>query len=244
MNINNMANRDIYYKPKIILFDWDNTLVDTKNLFSSVLAITLERLNMSQDFFQKHEFKSTRNMSVRDSFPIMFGDNWQYVWNKYKECYSETLNERGGIAIMDGAKKFLTKLHNDSIKLGVVSNKHHDLLINEVKKLGLVHFFESIVGSSKSYADKPSAAHALYAVNEIQDNVHITIHNIADECWLVGDSYVDVSCAINTGCLPVLFGSPSGHILSRQYVMARNIKYIEAESFHILKGIYTAMDNK
>jgi phosphoglycolate phosphatase len=246
---NNTENKtqqihNIYCKPKIVLFDWDNTLVTTKNLFSKVLAITLERLNISQELFQTKEFQNTRNMSVRDSFPIMFGDNWKEIWQKYEECYKELLDGKNNITMFEGAKDFLNRLCNDGVLLGIVSNKHHDLLLNEVDILGVSNFFKSIVGSGKSIADKPSAAHAIHAIDEIKANLasqSIYDINIIEECWLVGDSSIDVSCAVNTRCIPILFGNEVGHILSKQYLSKQNIKHIVAEDFYILQKTYNAI---
>ena len=235
-------------KPKIVLFDWDNTIVTTKNLFSRVLAITLDELGIAQDLFHTEAFKSTRNMSVRDSFPIIFGDKWETVWKKYKEIYIRLLNE-GGVSTFEGIVELLERLHNDDVHLGIVSNKNHDLLLEEIEMVGISHFFKSIVGAGEAVADKPSASHAIHAIDEIIASLqHKKKYDIdmSNECWLVGDSHVDVSCAVNTNCIPVLFGSNTNaeHVLAKQYLLRHKIKHITAENFFILQNLYEDIKNR
>ncbi len=225
-------------KPKIVLFDWDNTIVATHGIFSSVLSIVMRKLNLDHDIINSQKYKDTRNMSVRDSFPILFGENWQSIWNEYEKCYNEVLNEKGGVVMLPGAENFLMQLHEDGVLMGVVSNKNHDLLMNEVKMLGIEHLFISVVGSGRALADKPSAIHAQHAIDEIinlKNDLRITKEI---DCWLVGDSDVDVSCAINTNCFPVLINSTDRAVPSKKYLTLNNVPHVHITSFDELMEKY------
>lgn len=225
-------------KPKIVLFDWDNTIVATHGIFSSVLLLVMRKLNLDQNILSSQKYKETRNMSVRDSFPVLFGENWENVWNEYEKCYNEVLNEKGGVVMLPGAESFLMQLYEDNILMGIVSNKNHDLLVNEINKLGLEYLFASIVGSGKALADKPSSIHAQHAIDEIINLKNDLRIEKEIDCWLVGDSDVDISCAINTQCFPVLINNTDKAILSKKYLTLNNVPHVHIASFDELMEKY------
>jgi phosphoglycolate phosphatase len=84
----------------------------------------------------------------------------------------------------------------------VVSNKTGAILRLEVERLGWTGLFGSIVGAGDAAADKPHAAPVMLALGP---------SGIAagEEVWLVGDTEVDVECALNSGVVPILLGPPS-----------------------------------
>lgn len=224
----------IISKPKIVLFDWDNTIVSTQGIFSKVLSITIEKLNLDREIFNSQAYKETRNRSVRDSFPRIFGGDWEAIWEEYNQCYIDVLNERGGVIMADGAEEFLNHLRAEEIPLGIVSNKNHDLLLYEIKNLQINHFFASIVGAGKAEEDKPSALHADHAIDEILAlNSHLKIEKESD-CWLVGDSDVDISCAINAKCFPVLLNCEGHNLQSKRYLNDNKVPHLHSNSFNDL----------
>jgi phosphoglycolate phosphatase len=83
------------------------------------------------------------------------------------------------------------------VRLGVVSNKNGRFLREEVQHLGWTGHFDRVVGATDAPADKPSPTPVLLVLQTI---------NIApgETVWLVGDAPVDVECAMNAGCAPVL----------------------------------------
>lgn len=223
----------ILRKPQIVLLDWDETIIETRELFQKVLRQVLQNSGLEQKSFEE-QYKKLCHRSIRDSFPIMFGKDWQAIWDKYREVYAATVMEGVDINIMPGAKEFLERLKSDGIKLGIVSNKSHDLLLREVKQLELEGFFSSIVGAGIASNDKPSAAHATLALEEIKKGQNIE----NTRCWLVGDSDVDVSCAINSNIIPVLLNWAGKAILSIEYLKKNKVPSIIVQSFEELLTTY------
>ena len=227
-------------KPKIVLLDWNNTIVATHNLFSSVLSVVINKLNLDPKILQSDIYKSTRHMSVKDSFPLIFGKQWMQIWTEYQKCYGKVVNQHDSIIMLPGAKDFLKYLYDDNIFLGVVSNKNHDLLIYEIGLLEITHLFSSIVGSGKALADKPSALHAMHAIDEITTNNKVSVMNMESDCWFIGDSDVDMSCSINAKCLPVLINSGDEALLLKKYLVNENVPHIAITSFDELLIKYKA----
>ena len=76
MNIEkNLAALQNLKKPKAVIFDWDNTLVDTWPLIHRAINTTMNAMGKEEWSLQK--VKDTVHKSMRESFPGIFGDNWQ-----------------------------------------------------------------------------------------------------------------------------------------------------------------------
>jgi phosphoglycolate phosphatase len=186
---------EVVARPRAILFDWDNTLVDSWATIHAALNIVMAAMNMPE--WSLAETKSRVRLSLRESFPRHFGARWEEARQIYLEAFQAIHLER--LTPLPGRGELLRALSATGVFLGVVSNKTGALLRREAEWLGWTSFFGSIVGAGDAAADKPAAAPALLA---------LVASGIAagEAVWLVGDTAVDMQCAINAGCLPVLLG--------------------------------------
>lgn len=187
-------------KPKAVIFDWDNTLVDTWPLIASALNHTLTQMN--KEPWSMERVKQDITKSMRDSFPEMFGDDWQKAGKIYQESYrSMQLTELGFIPF---AYDFIEKLHAKNILLFVISNKIGATLRVEVKHLGLEDKFFSIIGAHDADFDKPFRHPVDLAL------IGSDLDPTKDHIWFIGDTIVDVECAYNSGCHPIIYGEAKG----------------------------------
>ena len=69
-------------KPKAVLFDWDNTLVNTWPVIHEALNKTFTELG--HEPWPMDLVKQRVARSMRDSFPTIFGENWQAAGEKYQ----------------------------------------------------------------------------------------------------------------------------------------------------------------
>ena len=74
-------------KPKAIVFDWDNTLVDTWPVIHLAINQTMQAMQKPQ--ISLEEVRNTVHKSMRESFPSIFGNNWQEAGEIYKQCYKK-----------------------------------------------------------------------------------------------------------------------------------------------------------
>jgi phosphoglycolate phosphatase len=98
---------------------------------------------------------------------------------------------------MPGAGGLLRGLAGSGLHLGVVSNKRGRFLRLEAERLGWTGHFGRLVGAADAPVDKPAVEPVDLAL------VESGIPRGAD-VWFVGDTDIDMNCAINAGCLPVL----------------------------------------
>ena len=69
-------------KPKAIVFDWDNTLVDTWPLIQHSIDTTMT--SMGREPWGLERVRDNVHKSMRESFPEIFGSDWEKAGEIYK----------------------------------------------------------------------------------------------------------------------------------------------------------------
>lgn len=180
-------------RPRAILFDWDNTLVDNWETVRSGLNAALAAFG--RDPWSHEETRRRLIVSLRDGFPKLFGADWQRAMDIFYATFQarhlETLKP------LPGAAELIRALVRQGFYLGVVSNKTGPILRREAQHLGWDRHFGQIVGATDAPVDKPAP-----------DPVFMALAGSAiaagPEVWLVGDAATDLECAHRAGCVAVL----------------------------------------
>jgi len=182
-------------RPRAILFDWDNTLVDSWAVIHEALVVTFEAMGHSP--WTLDETKQRVRHSLRDAFPKLFGDRWEEARRLYLDAFTAVHLER--LRALAGAEPLLEALAADGYYLAVVSNKTGRLLRREAEHLGWSRHFRALVGAGDAKADKPDPAvvHAALSGSGLGPAL----------AWLVGDTALDLECAAAAGCVPVLLAT-------------------------------------
>lgn len=179
--------------PKAILFDWDNTIVDSMHCIHIALENTFKKMN--KDF---SKYDKERCLGRRDTLQKHFGEKWEVA----NEIFVNELKNFSvdDIVVFSDIEEVLKYIADSNIFLGIVSNKLSIGLHNELEHFGLKKYFQNIVGSGDAIRDKP-----------YKDPVILVLENSgiapASDVWLVGDSITDIECAINSNITPILYKS-------------------------------------
>lgn len=181
--------------PRAILFDWDNTLVDTWQTCYD--ALNVARAHVGLPSLTPQDYWNQPHLSMRDSGHHLFGDAHAEGIRIFYESIAQ--NHLANITVHEGAESLLHHLKKRDIYLGVVSNKEGDVLRKEVAHLGWKSHFHQVIGSKDTEADKPSHVPVLAALKP-------SLISPSKDVWFVGDSIVDVQCARAAGCLPFVVG--------------------------------------
>ena len=179
--------------PRALLFDWDNTLIDSWAILHHAIKVTFEA--MGREPWSLEETRARVRASARDAFPALFGDRAEEAlsvfYRTYEADHLKKLRER------PGAGDMLRRLSEGGYYLGVVSNKRGDLLRREAAALDWTALFGRLVGANDAARDKPAA-----------DPVRLALEGSGiapgPQVWFVGDTDIDMVCAHNAGCTPVL----------------------------------------
>lgn len=180
-------------RPKAIVFDWDNTLIDSWPVIYRALSETFT--NFGREPWSMEHVRGNVRYSLRDSFPELFGDEWEtvrdYFYARFREIHLVELSP------MDRALEMIRHLHETGIFLGIVSNKTGEYLRSEAAHLGWDQYFGGIIGAGDATRDKPEP-----------DPLHMVLDiaglKAGPDIWFVGDSGVDMEIAHRTGCSAVL----------------------------------------
>ncbi|KLN61341.1 HAD family hydrolase [Kiloniella spongiae] len=179
--------------PKAVVFDWDNTLIDSWISIHHALSVTFNE--MGQDPWTLEEVKDRVRASARESFPKIFGDKVEIAtkifYNTYEASHLDVL------APLPQAKELLEFLVSQGVYLSIVSNKKGYILRKEVTHLGWDGFFQNIIGANDAAKDKPDPGVMDLALkgSELSQDKGV---------WFVGDTDIDLQCAHNCACYPVL----------------------------------------
>lgn len=187
--------------PKAIIFDWDNTLVDTFPVIRDALNTTLTAFG--KEPWTIEEVHQRVAKSVRDRFPTLFGDDWEdardVFYNRYDEIHKIKLEP------MAGAAELLTRLAQTDIYLALVSNKRGDFLRSEAEYMGWDGHFGAMVGANDAARDKPAPDPVTMAAQPGGISLGPAV-------WFAGDANIDLECADNSGCTGILVGRGNSEI--------------------------------
>ncbi len=180
-------------RPRALVFDWDNTLVDTWGVIHDALNTTLKAFGKTP--WTLDEARARVRNSTRDSFPGLFGERWEdaveVFYRRYAEIHMDKLQPAEGAAAM------LENLAGQGFYMAIVSNKRGDYLRAEAAHLGWDGYFRKIVGATDAARDKPAS-----------DPIEMALEpggiQPGRDVWYIGDADIDLDCAHRAGCVPVL----------------------------------------
>jgi len=182
--------------PRALVFDWDNTLVDSWGTIHEALVLTFTAMGHTP--WTLEETKARTRLSLRDAFPALFGDRWDEARKLYLDHFTAIHLERltpvaGAAALLEGAQQA-------GFHLAVLSNKTGRLLRREGEHLGWHGYFARMIGAGDASADKP---------DPVAMELALAGSGLAGaDVWYIGDTALDMECAARAGCTGVLMGAP------------------------------------
>lgn len=179
--------------PVALVFDWDNTLVDSWVCIQEAYNRTFRHFGLPEWSLEETQINVAK--SLRDSFPVLFGERWLEAKDVFYRSFEEI--HLSHLRPLPGADDMLRELAGRGLFLAVVSNKRGAFLRKEAEVLGWSALFGALVGATDAEADKPARAPVTMALagSGVVPGPQV---------WFVGDAAIDMECAVNSGCVPVL----------------------------------------
>ncbi|MEI6729848.1 MAG: HAD family hydrolase [Pseudomonadota bacterium] len=210
-------------RPQAVIFDWDNTLVDSWGTIHAALVETF--VAMGHQPWTLAEVKQKVARSMRDSFPIIFGERWKEAAQIYQDSFLAVHLQN--LQAFKYAESTLKLLQKEAIFTAIASNKKGDTLRKEVAHLEWTDYFHAIIGAGDTALDKPAADPALEAMK-------YSGISVGKNVWFIGDSEVDMQCATAAGCLPIWYGESKNK--PPQYDIEHTVSD-HSELLKLLKGL-------
>jgi phosphoglycolate phosphatase len=181
-------------RPSVLLYDWDNTLVDGWAGITAALNAALTEFG--HPIWTVEDTRNRVRVSLRESFPVMFGERWEHA----RDVFYETLTHQhlDHVSAMPGVPELLEA--GVAWPQGVVSNKAGTFLRREVIHLGWARFFGPVIGAGDATVDKPDPAPLHLALSRLERTADPSV-------WYMGDTALDMQAAKAAGLTAVLIGN-------------------------------------
>lgn len=188
-------------KYKHIVFDVDGTLVDTEYAVLHSLQETLRILSGKEIPCAELEF--ALGITGIDALKILEIPNISHaigLWEKILRNYIDTNK------IFEGIAELLENLRKLDYKMGIVTSRTREEFTHEFCRLGISHYFTTIVCADDTQEHKPNAAPLLKYVQLSEIDY--------GEVLYIGDSEYDSKCAENAGIdfALAVWGSHGRHV--------------------------------
>ena len=177
---------------KVIIFDFDGTLCDTRSNIIIAFRATMEHLGL--EMRDEETCGATIGLTLRDGFKSMYPDfddaKIDYCVETYRQIFAERRKELMP-DLFPGVKETLEALRKRGHRMTIATSRLTDSLMLFMRHHGIDHYFEYAVGSDSVTHHKPHPEPALKTLAAL---------NIApSEAIMVGDMPVDIAMAHNAG---------------------------------------------
>lgn len=217
-------------KLSYILFDWDNTLAQTRPALVNSINQVLREYQLPE--WDEVKNRRDKSLSFRDNFTNIFGaDKATEAYHRYTEHYRQNVKQL--LQTFPGVHETLAYFKAKQIPMLIMTNKDRRLLEYELPQLFDKELFTKIVCGHEAPRDKPYPEQVYYALEGRLSPEEINRENV----WVIGDSDQDSDSALASGALPIRVGQPIWnddapqndkilyfndfeefyHVLSRQY---------------------------
>lgn len=213
--------------PRVVLFDWHATLVDTRDAMYHAVDEMLPRLpelGLHQrivphalsrtaedarlaDYVRQHlrlppRILRERRISRTDIFEILFGhdeDTKHIAHEAFNEAYR---HHYGEVHPFDGHElALLRELDRFDIKTGILTNREREFFEHEfalVEDGAWLGLFDTTVCGGDTYRRKPNPEPIFKALSSLDEEP-------GAHCWYLGDSSTDVAAAKRAEITAVFF---------------------------------------
>lgn len=213
-------------KPKVIIFDFDGTLCDTRHNIIVAFRATMERLGL--ELKSEATCGATIGLTLRDGFRSMYpelsDEAIDYCVDTYRQIFAERREELMP-ELFPHVADTLEELRRRGYRFTVASSRLTDSLMLFMCHHGIDAYFEYVVGSDSVENHKPHPEPVLKT---------LTVLNIEpSEAFVVGDMPVDIAMAHGAGvkACGVTYGNAT-----REEIEASGAEYV-LDSFDMLLEI-------
>lgn len=177
-------------KPKIIIFDFDGTLGDTRHNIILTLQATMRDLGL--ELRSDEECAATIGLTLLDSFrtmyPLMSDEDAEACVKHYRDIFYRSIEESIP-QLFPGVAPTLERLRDMGVVMSIASSRSSPSLLLFIKSMGVADYFSLVLGSDSVENHKPHPEPVLKTLEKLVFK--------PSEAIVVGDMPVDIVMARN-----------------------------------------------
>ena len=177
---------------KLIIFDFDGTLADTKENIILTFQMTMKELGV--EIKSRQECAATIGLTLEDAFKVLYPGMAAEKYALLRDTYRRIFKENRKILVpglFPEVMETLEELRRRGYLMSIASSRQSPSLHSFLEDMKIAHLFEYAVGGDNVEHPKPAPD----AVLQILRHYNLS----AEEAFVVGDMPFDINMATNAG---------------------------------------------
>ena len=177
---------------KLVIFDFDGTLADTKENIILTFQMTMKELGV--EIKSRQECAATIGLTLEDAFKVLYPGMAAEKYILLRDTYRRIFKENRKILVpglFPEVMETLEELRRRGYLMSIASSRQSPSLHSFLEDMNIAHLFEYAVGGDNVEHPKPAPD----AVLQILRHYNLS----AEEAFVVGDMPFDINMATNAG---------------------------------------------
>ena len=177
---------------RLIIFDFDGTLGDTRRNIVTTMQMTIAELHLPSR--SEEECAATIGLPLAECFRTLFPDIQEELIPRCAETYRRFFNENLKTIqpeAFPGVVETLSILHQNGFTLTIASSRSRNSLMELTRNMGIADYISYILGADDVKEAKPKPEPVLKTLAEMPYD--------ASQTLVVGDMAVDIQMGANAG---------------------------------------------
>ena len=177
---------------KLVIFDFDGTLADTKENIILTFQMTMKELGV--EIKSRQECAATIGLTLEDAFKVLYPGMAAEKYILLRDTYRRIFKENRKILVpglFPEVMETLEELRRRGYLMSIASSRQSPSLQSFLEDMKITHLFEYAVGGDNVEHPKPAPD----AVLQILRHYNLS----AEEAFVVGDMPFDINMATNAG---------------------------------------------
>ncbi len=177
---------------KLVIFDFDGTLADTKENIILTFQMTMKELGV--EIKSRQECAATIGLTLEDAFKVLYPGMAAEKYILLRDTYRRIFKENRKILVpglFPKVMETLEELRRRGYLMSIASSRQSPSLQSFLEDMKIAHLFEYAVGGDNVEHPKPAPD----AVLQILRHYNLS----AEEAFVVGDMPFDINMATNAG---------------------------------------------
>lgn len=212
-----------------IIFDMDGVLIDSERVITLCWLKVAQEMNIEDIDTAIINCVGLNRADTKDYFLLKYGQDFPYTeFNEKVSTVWREMIEKEGLLLKPYAREILSYFSMEKVPIGLASSSRYHSVINHMKNLDLLQYFDIVIGGDMVEHSKPNP--------EIYVKACEMIGYQPEKCLAIEDSPNGIRAAYDAGMQPVM--------IPDLLQPSEDIKKLLYRQYETLEDLYTEWRNK